>query len=363
MTFVSVVLPVHNGGRYLEAAARSILNQTHRDLELIVVDDGSTDGSGSIVEAIGDPRVRLFRNEQNRGLPAALNRGLAAARAEIVARQDADDLSHPERLEKQVMYLTSNPSVGLLGTQAWMIDEEGRCCGSVTHACAHDGLVWELSFDNAFLHTSVAFRRHLVLKQHGGYDEAWPYNQDFDLWLRLARVTRLANLPERLVASRIHGTSMTKTMGGEAAIANRLLLARNLAFAVSGAAPIDADAVELLARAREGMQEHDLRRLLPMMERWLAAYKARVEPEFMDDFRATVARQYLSLAFTKEGRTLRRIVLALWGGRGYGLEMARGLLSLARHRAGLIWGEDPISAFAPAVPGPGASRDSVQEPR
>ncbi len=342
MTLVSVLLPVHNGARYLESAARSILNQTHRDLELLVLDDGSTDGSGEMAQALGDPRVRVMRSDRNQGLPATLNRGLAAARGEIVARQDADDLSHPRRLELQVAFLQLNPDVGLVGTQAWVIDEHARCIGSVEHACEHESLVWELLFDNAFAHTSVAFRRDLVAKTHGGYDTAWPYNQDYDLWVRLARTTRLANLPERLVAWRSHPASMTLSMEDEAATANRRIMARNLPFTLGN---LSEDQIELVALVREGMGVRELRRFFPLLETWASAYRNSVSSRSMEDFRRTMSRLYLRLAFTRRGRTPARVALALWAGRLEGSRLTRAVLALGIERLRLSLGYDPLRTF------------------
>lgn len=342
MTLVSVLLPVHNGARYLESATRSILNQTHRDLEVIIVDDGSTDGSGEIVTALGDSRVRVIRNERNLGLPASLNRGLREARAEIIARQDADDLSHPQRIEAQVRFLEANPKVALVGTQAWVIDEQGRCLGSAEHAREHESLVWELMFDNAFIHTSVAFHRSLVLDAHGGYNEAWAYNQDYELWTRLAQSSRLANLSEPLVASRAHGTSMTQTMAGESARANRRILARNLPLMFG---EVSADTIELVACAREGMNVRDLRRLLPLLKRWQVSYRASIGQPSMDDFRATVARQYLNLALTRRRRTLERVFLALWGGRHEARDLSRILVRLLVQKGRLKLGHDPLRSY------------------
>lgn len=345
MTLVSVLLPVHNGVRYLESSARSILNQTHQDLEVLVLDDGSTDGSGELAKALGDSRVQVMRSDHNLGLPATLNRGLAAARGDIVARQDADDVSHPCRLQKQVAFLESNPEVGLAGTQAWLMDEHGRCTGILEHACQHQSLVWELFFDNAFVHSSVAFRRDLV-RECGGYDEAWPYNQDYDLWLRLAPRTRLANLPERLLALRSHSGSMTETMSDESAASNRRLLARNLEGVLR---ETSAEAVELVARAREGLEVADLRALIPRMEGWVSSYLPTVDPRSRDDYRIALARQYCRMAFARRGRSWSRVVLALWAGRRVGPELIRTLLQLVVFRARLRLGSDPLSAFGSAA--------------
>ena len=341
MTAVSVLLPVHNGARYLERAARSILAQTHRDLELIVLDDGSTDGSGQIAESLGDPRIRLIRSDRNRGLAASLNCGLEAARAAIVARQDADDVSHPRRLEAQLTFLDANPDVALVGTQAWLIDESGRCRGSLEHARDHQCLLWELTFDNAFVHTSVAFRRDVVVRA-GGYDGAWAYNQDYDLWLRLSRTTRLANLPERLVASRFHDCSMTRRMQDEAAAANRILLARGLALVFGELSP---ETIDLVARAREGMDLDELREFVPILSEWTRAYRARIEARSQQDFRATLARQHLALAFTRRRRTMRRVLFALWAGRTEGRALATALLDRLLEQCRLKLGYDPLASF------------------
>jgi glycosyltransferase involved in cell wall biosynthesis len=341
MTLVSVLLPVHNGARYLESATRSILNQTHREFELIVVDDGSTDGSGEMVTALRDSRARVIRNERNLGLPASLNRGLREARAEIVARQDADDLSHPQRLEAQVRFLEENPGVGLVGTQAWLIDEDGHCQGSIEHAREHESLVWELLFDNAFIHSSVAFRRD-VIARHGGYDENSAYNEDYDLWVKVALTARLRNLPERLVAWRSHEASKTRLTSSKAADANRRILAENLSRLI-GAAP--AEVVELLVLAQQGMKTFDLLRLLPLVDEWAGKYRTSLGPDVRDDFERALARQYLRLAFTRRHRGPARVVRALWAGRRQGTELTGMLLALAVERLRLTLGYDPIVDF------------------
>ena len=137
---VSVVMPVYNAEGFVEAAARSILDQTFTDLELIAVDDGSTDGSGAILDrlAAADPRLRIVRRP-NTGVTGALNDGLAAARAPLIARMDADDVSAPTRLEKQLAYLDAHPDIGLLGCAWTTCPADGRRIAPDPHLLA----IWQ----------------------------------------------------------------------------------------------------------------------------------------------------------------------------------------------------------------------------
>ena len=133
MSLVTVLLPVYNGGPFLPRVLASLLAQTWRDFEVLVIDDGSSDGSAEIAaaHARSDPRVRVLRNERNLGLARTLNRGLDEARSPLVARQDVDDLSHPERLARQVAFLEAHAEVALVGAQGWEIDRDGTgpTCG------------------------------------------------------------------------------------------------------------------------------------------------------------------------------------------------------------------------------------------
>lgn len=208
---VSVILPVFNGGDLLRPSVESVLRQTFCDLEVIVVDDGSTDQTAEVLRSIADPRLRVCTNERNLGLTRSLNKGLAAARGRWIARQDADDLSAPDRLERQLEFLRANPSTKLLGTCGWRLDPGGRITGSNDLPASPLAIRWACIADNPFLHTSVIFEREAVLAR-GGYDERFAICQDFDLWSRIAEHHAVANLPARLVAMREHATSMTRTM-------------------------------------------------------------------------------------------------------------------------------------------------------
>lgn len=198
---VSVVLAVYNGEPWLGEALSSILGQSLVDLELIVVDDGSTDGTAQRLAAITDPRLSVLRQSRG-GQTAALNRGLQAARAPLIARIDADDVALPERLARQAAFLAAHPEVGLLGTAAREIAPSGAVVQTLTPPHDDRAIRRALLRANPFIHSSVMFRRALV-DTVGRYDESFAVAQDYDLWLRMSRATRLANLAEPLVLRRL----------------------------------------------------------------------------------------------------------------------------------------------------------------
>jgi len=194
---VSVLMSVHDGAPLVLAAVASVLAQTAGDLELIVVDDGSTDATPDLLAAVRDPRLRVLRQERT-GLTRALNAGLGHAAAPLVARLDADDVALPERLERQCAFLAREPAVGLLGTAAREVDSRGALVRIVRPPLDDAALRHALIRANPFVHSSVMVRRAL-LERAGGYDATLPVAQDYDLWMRLARVARLANLADVLV--------------------------------------------------------------------------------------------------------------------------------------------------------------------
>ncbi len=211
---VSVVMSVYNGERYLREAVESILGQTFTDFEFIIIDDGSTDSSWHILNSFDDPRLRFVRNEANIGLTHSLNKGLALARGEYIARMDADDISLPERLAKQVQFLDAHPFVGVLGTAVRTIDSLGKPGREHATLVEPNIIRWTLCLRNCLAHSSVVMRRDLV-RRVGAYDTSAVYAQDYDLWTRLAQVTCLANLPEPLIYLRIHDTSVSQIRHAE----------------------------------------------------------------------------------------------------------------------------------------------------
>jgi glycosyltransferase involved in cell wall biosynthesis len=210
---VTVLMPVYNGERFLRQAIDSILAQTFGDFELVIVDDGSTDRSCELVRGCADTRIRLVRNDTNLGLMRSLNRGLAASTADLVARQDADDLSEPRRLERQVAHLQRHPEIAVLGSWYTKIGLDGAPLGLRRLPCDPLDVRWAMLFHCPLIHSAVVFRRSVLAAHTGFYDETFSYGEDYDLWSRVAEHLPVANLGEYLVRLRISPWSMTATYG------------------------------------------------------------------------------------------------------------------------------------------------------
>lgn len=198
---ISVVMSVYNGERWLREAVESVLGQPLGDLELLVIDDGSTDGTAGILAGYRDARLAVIR-QPRAGLTVSLNRGIRRTQASLVARLDADDVALPERFARQVAFLDAHPEVALLGTGCHDVDPQGRMLRTYCPPEADAEIRRALVRFNPFVHSSVMVRRD-ALERVGFYDESLPVAQDYDLWVRLSRVTRLANLPEPLVLRRL----------------------------------------------------------------------------------------------------------------------------------------------------------------
>jgi glycosyltransferase involved in cell wall biosynthesis len=237
---VSVVLSVRNGGSDLPQALDTILQQSFADFELIVINNGSIDGTRAFLDQIADPRVRAFHQE-DMGLAVALNRGISLARGRYIARQDHDDLADPSRIAKQVAFLDAHPDHAMVGTRAeiWVGDApSGRFHD---HPTEDDILRFDLLLNNPFVHSSVMMRK-AALDHVGGYatDPARQPPEDYELWSRIARHYRVANLSERLTVYREVPSSMSRA--GARPFLERLVTisSENLAHASGAAAPQQA---------------------------------------------------------------------------------------------------------------------------
>jgi GT2 family glycosyltransferase len=213
---VSVVMSVYNGLPYLADSVDSVLRQTFADFEFIIVDDGSTDETWPSLQAYAerDRRIRLLQNPANLGYTRSLNIGLGEAGGEFVARQDADDVSMPDRFEKQVAFMRARPQVGLLGTGIQLVDQEGQTRYNPIVFQTDEELQRRLLIDFCIHHGSAMIRR-VCLRQTGFYDVSLEPSEDHDLWLRLAEVAQVANLPDRLYLYRHHPSSVSRKRTAE----------------------------------------------------------------------------------------------------------------------------------------------------
>ncbi len=226
MPKISVILTVFNGGIYIQEAVASILNQTFKEFEFLIVDNASTDGTVAFLESLQDRRIRLIRLPENLGQTRALNRAVQEATGEWIARMDADDIALPERLAQQYAYLSTHPKAAVVGSWVEEINAQGRQLkimkyptdpwtirchllsdGNLTHRC--------------LAHPSVMFLRSVVLEL-GGYNEKVSYAQDYDLWTRISRDHEIHNIGRVLFryrafsdsASRRHLSKMTEELEG-----------------------------------------------------------------------------------------------------------------------------------------------------
>jgi len=202
-------MTVYNARAYVANAIDSILEQTFRDWELILLDDGSTDGSQEVLSSRRGPRVRITVLSSNIGRTPALRLAFDQARGEYVAVLDADDVSRADRLARQVAYLDAHPEVVLVGSWARYIDEAGRPTGWWHPPADRGALYGLLAWGNPIVHSSATYRRSAAVEA-GGYPLSLPYAQDCGLWLRLASRGALAIIPEELCDQRIVDASMTR---------------------------------------------------------------------------------------------------------------------------------------------------------
>jgi hypothetical protein len=297
---VTVLMTVYNAGTFLEPSIRSILGQTFAGFEFLIVDDCSTDGSAELAEssASKDPRIKVIRNAHNRGQTECLNLGLGLARGRWIARHDADDLAHPDRLALQYQSAQKTPEIVLLGTNGRIINERNRVIGLLDAPLSHDGITWTAPFLNPFMHTSVMFRADVIRDEFGGYDHSYRIAQDYELWTRVISRYPSANLPQRLIDYRHLATSMSK-VGREQAFAEAGQVSHREARRVFGR-ELDRTEAQLIAQFREGLTPSHRQAFWKLYHALLAGRDSRT-----GDMRRTVAMHHLKAAGAVSSRSLR----------------------------------------------------------
>jgi glycosyltransferase involved in cell wall biosynthesis len=206
---ISVIMPVFNGERFLREAIDSILAQTFSDFEFIIIDDGSKDRSLAIIQdyAAKDSRIQIVVNDVNIGIAKSLNKGIDIAQGKYIARMDADDISLPERFQKQVEFMEIHPEIGALGGNTQVIDTDGNFKKFINLPSSNPLILWLMCFENPMCHPSTLIRYEL-LHQVGGYRD-FRASEDYDLWQRMSEITRLANLDQTIVLYRLHGGNLS----------------------------------------------------------------------------------------------------------------------------------------------------------
>jgi glycosyltransferase involved in cell wall biosynthesis len=203
---ITVLMPVYNGEKYLREAIESILAQTFSNYEFLIINDGSADQSVNIITAYDDPRIKLVHNDHNTGIVSALNKGLDLARGELIARMDSDDISRPERLFQQQNFMALHPDVGVCGTWIEYLETNSFW----TPPTEHNQIKARLLIDNPLAHPTVMIRTDVLRKHHLYYQPLYYLAEDYELWTRMAELTRLANIPQPLLKYRLHSRQLSR---------------------------------------------------------------------------------------------------------------------------------------------------------
>jgi glycosyltransferase involved in cell wall biosynthesis len=321
---VTVLMPVCNGEPHLREAIRSILGQTFREFEFLILDDGSTDRSVEIVRSHHDPRIRLLRNERNLGVARTLNRGLEAARGDYVARMDSDDRSVPERLERQLAFFRRHPGLGLCG--GWIRTFGGPGPARVFPVPPdHEQIRAGCLLGCPVAHPTVMLDSSLFRKHGLQYDPACTHAEDYELWTRAGNLLPLANLQEVLLEHREHPGQVSRTCSetqGEMSRRIRLRLLRGIgiepggeeielherAVALAGpwgwdsAARLDAWFSRIVAANRDRRMYEEAALVRTLAARWLDVLRRIDRRELGFDLRKSFLASPLSQALARNDR-------------------------------------------------------------
>jgi glycosyltransferase involved in cell wall biosynthesis/GT2 family glycosyltransferase len=284
---VSVLVSAHDAARYLRLALASVLRQSLSDLELIVVDDGSADGTGEILGGIEDPRLVVLRNDERLGLAASLNRALDTASGRYIARLDADDVALPYRLERQVAQLRANPRLAIVGSAVLEVDAGGTPGALHVMPTGPLEVRWASLFSSPFFHPSVLVDRELLERAGLRYDPEFLESEDYELWTRVLRLGEGDNIRQPLVLYRVHSAQASR-----ARRELQLEFQRRIALGeIARTAPdLGAETIELAWRVGAGEVVGD------RLEDALAAFTVLAEAFAGGEARAAAARSLASLA-------------------------------------------------------------------
>jgi glycosyltransferase involved in cell wall biosynthesis len=205
---VTLLMPVYNGEKYLREAMGSILDQTFKDFEFLIINDGSTDSSESIILSYSDKRIRYIKNESNLKLIKTLNKGIKLCNGKYIIRMDADDISHPERIKKQVDFMESHPDIGICGS--WFESFGGIQNKTVKYKETHDEIMTKMLYQCHFCHPSIIIRNEIFDDLKMLFDEDYAHAEDYDFYIKASKKWKFHNIQEPLLKYRIHDDSVSK---------------------------------------------------------------------------------------------------------------------------------------------------------
>lgn len=294
---VSVLMTVYNAALYLREAIDSIVGQSFADWELIAVENGSTDDSPAILGAFGDERVRAFYLPENIGRTPALRFAFDQARGDYIAVLDADDVSLPERLAKQVLFLDRHPEVGMVGSWVTQIDRNGKEIGTFNPPTDEQELLETMGWTNPFVHSSIMYRANLA-RQVGGYPLHFVYAQDLALIQLMSRISMFGMMGEALCKYRIVATSMTQKPQMSLIIGKEQLI-------------LLCDAAQHMALSKRSEKRNRVRQAVSKIKIGVALVRQRKPVEGMGYIAAAIIREPASIF--ANGMVSR--LLAKYGGR------------------------------------------------
>jgi glycosyltransferase involved in cell wall biosynthesis len=291
---ISVIMPAYNAEAYITQAINSILSQTYSNFELIILNDGSTDQTEEIVQSFSDKRIQYIKNQRNLGIAATLNKGSTAAQGEYIARMDADDICFPVRLEHQINFFESHPSIGVLGSAIQLIDRRSRNLHRGLFPNDDALIRWSMMYTNPIAHPTVMIRRKLFLSSNGYRDVP---AEDHDLWERMSNITSFANLPEVLLyLRRFTGTKTEKNtlsvLESSAKISHRII-----------ARILGTDLSENLVQKLWGKEfetSQDAIDLSELITRLLGVYSLNVSPNIIGLLHRDASRRLVKIATRKK---------------------------------------------------------------
>jgi len=260
---ISVVMPVFNCDSFIAKSVESILGQTLRDFELIIIDDCSTDKTVEFIKGYQDSRITLIQKPENSGLVASLNLGIELARGKFIARMDGDDISDSRRFEKQVAFLNSNPEVMLCGAWLQLLGTEEI----IKYPADPENIKIALLDYCALAHPVIMMRKDFITTNKLYYDQGFECAEDYDLWTRAVSVGKLTNIPQVLLFYRIHDNQVTVREQYKQAKNSNLCRLRMLCYPITEISDTDIEMGELIVESKQINDVAQLQRVVNWLDR------------------------------------------------------------------------------------------------